>query len=60
MKSLDLRDVFSAMVTVALLAITIGKFDSLRAFALKEGTKPLRGIATTPFFPKGYEVRASK
>lgn len=60
MKSLDLRDVFSAMVTLALLAITIGKFDSLRAFALKEGTKPLRGIASATFFPAGYEVKSPK
>lgn len=57
MKSLDLRDVFSAMVTIALLAITIGKFDDLRTFAVKHGTKPLRGIAAAPFFPTGYEVK---
>lgn len=51
MKSLDLRDVFSAMVTVVLLGLAIGEFDAIRAFAIKEGTKPLRGIGAMPFFP---------
>jgi len=54
MNPLNISDLVKALMTIVLLSITVGQFDKLRDFALKEGIKAitLQDYKPTYFFQK--------
>ncbi len=52
MNPMNISDLVKALMTIILLSIAIGKFESVKEFALKEGIKAItmHGYKPTRFF----------
>ena len=56
MKPIDLSGLIQGLAVVIILAISIGKYDALKKFAMNEARHALKPTPTKPFFPKSYDI----
>lgn len=57
MKSTDIKDLVSGLITIILIAIAFGQYGKLREFVVKEAKEAMNvGKATPTFFPKTYDA----
>ena len=54
MKTIDLKDLIIGLLTIILIASSVGKLDQLHDFAKVQAVKSLKGWEPHHFFPKGY------
>jgi hypothetical protein len=60
MKTIELKDLIAGLLTIILLASSVGKLDELHSFAKKQAVKSLKGWGPYHFFPKGYGAKTKQ
>lgn len=54
MRAIDLTKLIEGLLVLILVAIALGQYNNLRAFAAREAAASLHGWGTHAFFPSTY------
>ena len=58
MRNIDLKDLIIGLMTVIILAMSLGQYGKLQEFAKRQAVAALKPWPAHRFFPPNYENRA--
>lgn len=59
MRPTEIKDLVAGLLVVIFIAIAVGQYGRLQAFARAQAQAALKGWPAHPFFPAGYEYKPS-